>query len=75
MVAKGEAKNSAAEPRDIAVMVIWLKKDSGTPLGSGMIVLPQVAPGATVDWQVEANVVDVADRCVLNATAGQQAGS
>ncbi len=50
-----------------------LKEDSGTPLGSGMTVLSQVEPGATLDWQVATQTVDLAERCVLNATAGQTA--
>ncbi len=73
VVAKGTAVNSASEPRDIAIIVIWLKEDSGTPLGSGMTVLSQVEPGATLDWQVATQTVDLAERCVLNATAGQTA--
>lgn len=72
VVAKGTAVNSAAEPRDIAVLVIWLKNDSGTPLGSGLTVLEQVPAGETVDWEVSGVTVDLPERCVLNATAGQQ---
>lgn len=74
VVAKGTALNSAAEPRDIAVIVIWLKNDSGSPLGSGMVVLPQVPAGETVQWEAAGVTVDMPERCVLNATAGQPQG-
>ena len=70
-VAKGTATNSAKEARDLSVIVIWLKNNSGDPLGSGIAVLKGVPAGKTVDWSVKAKVVDQADRCVLNAQAGQ----
>ncbi len=73
VVAKGTAKNSAAEVRDIAIMVFWLTNDSGNPLGAGLVTLEDVAPGETVDWQVEAEVFAQADRCVLNVTSGELA--
>lgn len=72
VVAKGTAVNSASEPRDIAIIIVWLKNDSGSPLGSGMTVLEQVPAGETVDWEVSGVTVDLPERCVLNATAGQQ---
>lgn len=72
VVAKGTAVNSSVEPRDMAIMVIWLKNDSGTPLGSGMVVLEQVPAGESVEWEVSGVTVDLPERCVLNATAGQQ---
>ena len=71
VTAKGKAKNSAKEARDLSVIVIWLKNNSGDPLGSGIAVLKGVPAGKTVDWSVKAKVVDQADRCVLNAQAGQ----
>lgn len=73
--ASGTALNSATEPRDIAVIVIWLKNDSGSPLGSGLVVLEQVPPGESRDWQVDAETVEMPERCVLNATAGQAGGA
>ena len=71
VTAKGKAKNSAKEARDLSVIVIWLKNNSGDPLGSGIAVLKGVPAGKTVDWSVKAKVVDQADRCVLHAQAGQ----
>lgn len=71
MEAKGTAVNSADQKRDMTVIVVWLKNDSGQPLGSGMAVLRGVDPKKTVEWTVKADVVDKADRCVLNAQAGQ----
>lgn len=34
-------------------------------------MLKQVAPGKTENFEIKANVVEQADRCVLNAQAGQ----
>ncbi|WP_420175968.1 hypothetical protein [Luteococcus sp. OSA5] len=62
--------NSTKKPRDYAVMVIWLKKDSGTPLGSGQAVHKAAAPGKKTDLTVKGKLVDNADRCVLNVRAG-----
>lgn len=70
VVAKGTAKNSGKKPTDMSIMVIWLKSDSGNPLGSGIAALKQVKPGESKDWSVKATLVADADRCVLNALAG-----
>lgn len=70
-VAKGTVTNSAKEARDLSIIVIWLKNNSGDPLGSGIAVLKQVAPGKSEHFEIKANVVEQADRCVLNAQAGQ----
>ncbi|MGO4957256.1 hypothetical protein ACTQ49_08285 [Luteococcus sp. Sow4_B9] len=68
--AKIALTNSTKKARDYAVMVIWLKNDSGTPLGSGLVTSKAAAPGKKVDLTVKAKVVDKADRCVLNVKAG-----
>lgn len=68
--AKGTAKNSAKKAKDLVVIVIWLKNDSGDPLGSGIATLKDVKPGKSKDWTVDTTLVAQADRCVLNATAG-----
>ena len=70
VTAKGTAKNSAKQKKDLVVIVIWLKNDSGDPLGSGITTLKGVEPGKSKDWAVDATLVAPADRCVLNATAG-----
>lgn len=70
VTAKGTAKNSAKKKKDLVVIVIWLKNDSGDPLGSGITTLKGVEPGKSKDWSVDATLIAPADRCVLNATAG-----
>ena len=55
----------------LSIIVIWLKNNSGDPLGSGIAVLKQVAPGKSENFEIKANVVEQADRRVLNAQAGQ----
>lgn len=71
VVAKGTAKNTAKERRDIVLILIWLKNDSGDPLGSGMAVMKDVGAGKTKEWTIKATLVDQADRCVTNATSGE----
>lgn len=71
VTAKGTATNSGKAARDISVIVIWLKNNSGDPLGSGIAMLKDVPAGKSANWSVKAKVVDQADRCVLNAQAGQ----
>lgn len=68
--AKLELVNSAKKPRDYSIMVIWLKNDSGTPLGSGLVKQEAAAPGKKMELTAKAKVVDQADRCVLRVLAG-----
>lgn len=69
-VAKLELTNSTKKPRDYSIMVIWLKNDSGTPLGSALLKQNNAAPGKKIPLQAKAKVVEKADRCVLNVRAG-----
>lgn len=68
--AKLALTNSTKKARDYAVMVIWLKNDSGTPLGSALVTQKAAAPGKKVELKAKGKVVDKADRCVLNVRAG-----
>ena len=68
--AKLELTNSTKAARDYAIMVIWLKNDSGTPLGAAMVKQKAAAPGKKLPLSVKARVVSQADRCVLNVYAG-----
>lgn len=62
--------NSTKTARDYAIMVIWLKNDSGTPLGATLLKQKAAAPGKKVDLTAKGKVLDKADRCVLNVQAG-----
>lgn len=68
--AKLALTNSTKKARDYAVMVIWLKNDSGTPLGSALVTQKAAAPGKKLELKAKGKVVDKADRCVLNVRAG-----
>lgn len=68
--AKLTLTNSSKTARDYAVMVIWLKNDSGTPLGSGLKTVQNLEPGKKVDIEVKAKVMAKADKCALNVRAG-----
>lgn len=70
VVAKGTVKNSATQTRDISITVIWLRNDSGSPLGSGLVVVRGVKPGETKGWEVKAHTVAKSDRCALHALSG-----
>lgn len=66
----GTVTNSAKVARDYAIMIMWLKNDSGTPLGGNRVIVNDVKPGETKEWTLTANVADKADRCVPNVLAG-----
>ncbi|GAA1390270.1 hypothetical protein GCM10009599_06690 [Luteococcus peritonei] len=68
--AKLELTNSSKKPRDYAIMVIWLKNGSGTPLGSTLVQHKAAAPGKKTTLSAKAKVVEKADKCVLNVKAG-----
>ncbi|MGL5406757.1 MAG: hypothetical protein ACRDAX_08280 [Propionibacteriaceae bacterium] len=70
---KVKVKNSAAETRDYSIYIIWLKADSGTPIGSGLAVVEEVNPGETKEVVLTAEVVEKADRCTKNVYAGKLA--
>lgn len=71
--AKGTVVNSAAEARDLSIIIVWLADATGgDPLASGITVLQDVPAGETREWSVSGNVVTQADRCVVNARSGQQ---
>ena len=70
---KVKVKNSAAEARDYSIYIIWLKADSGTPIGSGLTVVEGVNPGETKEAVLTAEVVEKADRCTKNVYAGKLA--
>lgn len=68
--AKLELTNSAKAKRDYSIMVIWLKNDSGTPRGSGLVKQLDAAPGKKISLTAKAKVVEKSDRCVLKVLAG-----
>ena len=68
--AKLTLKNSTKEARDYAIMVIWLKNGSGTPLGSALVKVQDAAPGKEQTVSAKAKVVAKADKCTLNVKAG-----
>lgn len=67
---KLELTNSAKKARDYSILVMWLKNDSGTPLGSVLITKQDAAPGKKVALTGKAKVVTDADQCVLKVLAG-----
>lgn len=62
--------NSTKKARDYAIMVIWLKNDSGNPLGATMVTAKDAEPGKKTELSGKAKVLAKADRCVLNVQAG-----
>lgn len=71
VVAKGNVKNTAKETRDISITVIWLQNDSGNPQGSGIVLLRDLKPGESRNWEVKAETVAKSDRCALHAISGK----
>lgn len=63
--------NSTKQARDYAIMVIWLKNDSGNPLGATMVTAKDAEPGKKTELTGKATVLAKADRCVLNVQAGE----
>lgn len=67
---KLELTNSTKKARDYEVLVIWLKNDSGTPLGSTLVTHKAAAPGKKVELTAKGKVVEKSDKCVLKVLAG-----
>lgn len=67
----GVVTNSANETRDYAIIVLWLRNDSGTPSGSALVIVRGVAAGAHQSFEATAIVGTKADKCILNVTAGR----
>lgn len=72
--AKATLTNSSKDKRDYSVMIIWLKNDNGTPLGSGLEVVKGLEPGQSKDIQITSDVVATADVCVPNVRVGTLKG-
>lgn len=68
--AKLKLTNSTKKARDYSIMVVWLRNNDGTPLGSGLATVEDAAPGKEIDVTVKAKVVEKAERCALNVFAG-----
>lgn len=67
---RGTILNSAAHSRDYAIIVLWLRNDSGTPFGSTLIIVRNVTAGTHRTFEATTTVVARADKCVIDVTAG-----
>ncbi|MDO5503593.1 MAG: hypothetical protein Q4G67_10510 [Actinomycetia bacterium] len=67
VVARGSVTNSADEARDVVVAVIWVAQDSGSSEGLKVFTVPNMAAGATEEFELTTTLANEARRCVLNA--------
>lgn len=69
--ASGKATNSAKQAKDIVVSISWAVTTTSDVVARGIATLKDVAPGDTVDWDVEADLKSTeAVACVPTALRG-----
>lgn len=68
----GEMTNSSAAAADFVITLTWSNDDLEN-LGTGFVVLEDVAPGETESWQLTATVKQGAVFCVPNVLRGSLA--
>lgn len=68
-VAQGTVVNGNEKARDLLVVIVWLRPDSGDSLLIKYKTFANVPPGETRDWKLSGRLPSDAERCVLQAKA------